>query len=456
MTPYPCFLDLRGRDCVVLGDGRLAAQKARELVDAGARVVVVGPRPCAELQGMAASGAVTVRRRRPRPEDLVGTRLAVDASGDAELNRAVFERGERNGVLVNVVDRPELCHFIAPAVVRRRPLLVAISTSGESPYLAMALRRRLERILDREWGPFVALVGRVRRRLRTDGVAPPQQARVYRRLLHSPVRDLLRDHREAEADAAAAAIAEAVRNGAPGRVALVGAGPGDPGLLTVAAREWLAEADDVLHDALVHPGVLACCGPDTRLVPVGRRAGGDGPEHAAVIATMIELARSGRDVVRLKGGDPFVFGRGWEELTALRAAGLEVTVVPGVSAATAAPAAAAIPVTRRGVASSVAITTGHDAVHWGAGRLEQLAAAADTLVVLMPLANLGPIARRLAGALGGDRPAALVASATWSEQRVVRAPIATVHRAAEEAGITAPATLIVGEVAREITGRTEA
>jgi uroporphyrin-III C-methyltransferase len=214
----------------------------------------------------------------------------------------------------------------------------------------------------------------------------------------------------------------------------------------VAARELLAEADAVYHDALVDPRTLALCGPHARLVDAGKRGRRASADQAWITAQLIEAARAGEDVVRLKGGDPFVFGRGGEELAALRRAGLEVVIVPGVSAALAAPAVAGIPVTLRGVASSLAIVTGSGRDGSSPEWLERIATAVDTLVVLMPLGNLGDVCARLVAAVGPDRPAALVSSATLRDQEVLRAPIARMARVADEAGIASPATLVVGEV----------
>ena len=424
MKYYPVFLDLAGQLCIVLGDGKFAVEKAAALREAGADVRAISSRDY-------------------RPGVLAGARLVVDASEDEEINRLSWQEAEAAGILINVVDRPAQCRFIAPAIVNRDPLLVAVSTSGESPFLASMLRARIERWLGHEWGPFVALVGEVRRRLRRQGLPIAEQTRVYRRLLNSDVRSLLSGRRTAEANRLAAGIAAARGNGM-GRVALVGAGPGDPDLLTVKARDLIAGADYVLHDALIAPDTLALCGPDTRLENVGKRAGRAGARQANINARLIELARAGHHVVRLKGGDPFVFGRGGEELDELQRAGIDVVIVPGISSALAAPAAAGIPVTRRGVASSVAITTAQ-----GGGsldRLEDLAAAADTLVVLMAFGELSEVAAVLARAVGGSRPAAVIGNATLPTQRSISGTLDCIARLAAEAAIEAPATLVVGDV----------
>jgi uroporphyrin-III C-methyltransferase / precorrin-2 dehydrogenase / sirohydrochlorin ferrochelatase len=425
MRFYPVFLDLADQLCIVLGDGKLAIEKAAALREAGANVRVI---PSHDY----------------RPGALSGARLVVDASEDPEVNRQSWDEAEKAGILINVVDRPAQCRFIAPAIVRRDPLLIAISTSGESPFLASMLRVRIERWLGHEWGPFVALVGDVRRRLRKQGVPIAEQTRIYRRLLNSDVRSLLRIRRNAEANRLAGALAAADGN-PEGRVALVGAGPGDPDLMTVRARELIGDADYVLHDALISPETLALCGPDTRLENVGKRGGRrENARQGGINARLIELARAGHSVVRLKGGDPFVFGRGGEELQSLRHAGVDVVIVPGVSSALAAPAAAGIAVTQRGVASSVAITTAQ-----GGGsleRLSELARAADTLVVLMALGELSEVAAALGRAVGGSRPSAVISHATLPGQRSVTGSLDTIAALASEAAIEAPATLVVGDV----------
>ena len=399
MRYYPVFLDLAGQLCIVLGDGKFAVEKAAALREAGANVR-------------------TIASRDYRTGVLAGARLVVDASEDVEINRQSWDEAEAAGILINVVDRPAQCRFIAPAIVRRDPLLIAISTEGESPFLASTVRAQIERWLGAEWGPFVSLVGGVRRRLREARVPLSKQTRVYRQLLNSDVRTLLALGRTAEANRLAEAIA-AGRGSREGRVALVGAGPGDPELMTFKARELIAGADYVLHDALIAPGTLALCGPDTRLEDVGKRGGQDSARQANITVRLIELARAGNSVVRLKGGDPFVFGRGGEELFELQQAGIDVVVVPGIT-------------TARGSG--------------GLDRLADLARASDTLVVLMARADLAEVAEVLAGAVGGSRPAAIISKATLPDQRSVTGPLDRIARLADEAAIEPPATLVVGDV----------
>jgi uroporphyrin-III C-methyltransferase / precorrin-2 dehydrogenase / sirohydrochlorin ferrochelatase len=425
---YPVVLDLHERRCVVLGDTEIATEKVAGLRSIGAWVVHA--------------------QRSFQPGDLVGAYLAIDATGDALSQVGARAEADRERVLLNVVDVAQRCDWIAPAVVRRGPLQVAISTSGESPFLARVLGERVEAWLGEEWGPFTRLVGRTRRRLRRAGVSGPVQQRIYQRLLRSQTLDQLRAGNVDSAHALALAIEQHAYDpsGARpmGEVVLAGAGPGDPDLITMATRAVLADADVVFHDALVHPDVLRLCGAQARIVDVGKRAGRRSITQAEINQAMIAAAGAGDLVVRLKGGDPFLFGRGGEEVQALQRAGIPVRVIPGVSAALAAPAVAGIPLTHRGVAGSVAIVTGHRAEDAEA-HFEHLALSADTLVVLMP-SELDVITRRLSAVLGSARPAALISHATTAEQQVLRAPLGRMAAEARAARIEPPSTLVVGDV----------
>ena len=426
---YPVVLDLSERRCVVLGDTEIATEKVATMEAIGASVVHA--------------------RRSFQAGDLVGAFLAIDATGDPVSQAGARAEADRERVLLNVVDVAQRCDWIAPAVVRRGPLQVAISTSGESPFLARVLRERVEQWLGEEWGPFMQLVGRTRRRLRRAGVAGAVQQRAYQRLLRSEILDNLRAGNADAAHAIGLAIEQSAYDRSEarpmGEVVLAGAGPGDPGLVTMATRAVLADADVVLHDALVDPEVLRLCGAQARIVDVGKRAGRPSSiTQTEINEAMITAASAGNLVVRLKGGDPFLFGRGGEEADALQRAGVPVRVIPGVSAALAAPALAGIPLTHRGMAGSVAIVTGHRADDAEAN-FEHLALSADTLVVLMP-SELDVIARRLAAVLGSTQSAAVISRATTPEQRVVRAPLDRIAAAVRAAGIEPPSTLVVGEV----------
>ena len=435
---YPVFLDLSHQVVVLLGGNPTAAGKVPLLLESGADLTVVAARVEPPIADAARSGRLRWLERDYVPGDLRGARLVVDASDDPQINRQARREANSERALLNVVDRTALCDWIAPALVNRGPLKIAISTAGESPFLASALRQLLERQFGPEWGPFLRLVGALRRRLRAGGVPATEQEVRYRRALRSPARRLLREGRSAEARAAVEA------GDRPGRVTLAGAGPGSPDHLTGAVREALFGADLVLHDALVDPRLLELCGPRAEIRSVGKRAGAHYTPQAEIVRAMVQAARSGRDVLRLKGGDPFIFGRGGEEVAALHEAGVEVTVLPGVSSATSAPTLAGIPLTLRGVSTSVTFCTAH--TQHGPADLRRLAHAADTLVVLMAFERAPLIARELAEELGEGRPAAIVAGAATPGEAVVRTTLGELAAGHGREGLEPPALLIVGDV----------
>jgi uroporphyrin-III C-methyltransferase/precorrin-2 dehydrogenase/sirohydrochlorin ferrochelatase len=454
---YPVLLDLRGRRAVVIGGGSIAAQKARSLLDAGARVTVIAPLLGGALAALSVEGAIDVHHRAYRPGDLGGATIAIAATDDRTVNRAVWDEAESERVLLNAVDDVQRCHFIAPSILRRGPITVAVSSSGTCPALAVRLRERIARVVLEEHGRLAAIFGTLRAEVARR--VPDLAARTvawYR------VIDHFLDHRahgrtahedaDAVRDAALALLRgddrDDDRHVATGVVHLVGAGPGDPGLITARGLELLRAADVVVHDRLVAPELLAQARVDARLIDVGKRADAPSTPQSRIDAIMIEEARLGRRVVRLKGGDPFVFGRGAEELDALARAGVRAEVVPGVTSAIAAPAAAGIPVTHRELASGFAVVTARQSGD-GPGLDWNALARIPTLVVLMGLAALGEVVERLlrAGA-PPDTRAAVIASATLPTQRVVAGTLATIEALVRDARLDSPATLVVGDVVR--------
>ncbi|MHB8572893.1 MAG: siroheme synthase CysG [Candidatus Dormibacteria bacterium] len=441
MGYYGVFLDLTGRLGVVLGDGHEAAAKVRGLLDAGARVLMVAPNPGDAVAAMAASPLTELRQSPFAPGDLDGAAIVIDASLDPDLGVLVSRLCRERRIAVNVLDRPELCDWIAPAVVRRDPVQVAITTSGRSPFMASFLRERIERWLGAEWGELTESIGLLRDDLRQRSVPLREQLPAYRRALASESIEQLRAGRRDDAHASVRR-SELPRRG---RVVLVGAGPGDPALLTVRAVDLLGRADTIVHDALVDRRALDWARPDATLIDAGKRGGADSPRQEDINDILVERASRGELVVRLKGGDPFVFGRGGEEYLALARRGIDVEVVPGVSSATAAAALAGIPLTHRGVSASFAVTT---AVR-GAGLRQSLAgfAAVDTLVVLMGRSEVERVASELVSAgRDPDTPAAVVVAASCPEEQVLRGRLATIAGIVRRAGTDGPATLVVGEV----------
>ncbi|HEU5467797.1 MAG TPA: siroheme synthase CysG [Steroidobacteraceae bacterium] len=447
MRHFPAFLDLRDAPVLLVGGGEVAARKLKLLRAAGARVTVVAPEAVPEVSTMA-DGAVRWLARRFEPADLRGRRLAIAATGSRDVNSEVAAAARAANVPVNVVDDAALSTFIVPAIVDRSPLVIAISSGGAAPVLATRLRARIEALLDESWGRLAELADRWRARIR---VALPELAgrrRFYDWLLDGPVAAALRAGRPEEAERVLQDRLSMSAEPLAGRVMLVGAGPGDPGLLTLHGLRALQQADVVLADRLVSPEVLALARRDARIIDVGKSPGGRGAGQERINRLLVVHARRGRAVVRLKGGDPFVFGRGGEELEYLARHGVAYEVVPGITAALGCAAYAGIPLTHRDHASGVRFVTAHsrgslDCVDWPG-----LARPGQTLAIYMGIGLLDAVRDRLIEAgLAPGTPAAIVESGTRPGQRVVVTTLATLPGAARTWCVSAPAMLFIGTVA---------
>jgi len=450
VTFYPVFLNLRGRRAVVIGGGAVAEQKVLGLLSAGAHVTVVSPETTPRLAELAAAGGIDLRRRAYRTGDLAGAWVAIAGTDDRGANAQVWAEAEREGVLLNAVDDLDHCSFIAPAIHREGDITVAVSTSGKSPALAARLRQRVARLV----GPAEARLCDLLGELRPDLAArvPDTRARtaLWYRIVDSDVIEFVR---RGDMEGARERIDELVDEVGPlesGVVYLVGAGPGDPGLITAKGLEILRSADVVVYDRLVAPCLVAEAPPTAERVFVGKRSHGGSADLAQeeINTLLVDRARRGLTVVRLKGGDPFVFGRGAEECEALHAAGVPFQVVPGVTSAIAVPAAAGIPVTHRRLASAFAVVTGHECE--GVSHLDwESLARVPTLVVLMGISALPKItARLLEHGADPDTPAAAIASGTLPAQRTVVATLATLATRVAEERLEPPATVVIGEVVR--------
>lgn len=423
----------------------MAARKAKALIEAGADVTVIAPRFHPAILAPRIAQRACLQRRRYRRADLDHCVLVVAATSDAAVNRRVADDAARIHRLCNVVDDAALSSAIVPAVVDRSPVQVAISTGGRSPVLARRLKSLIERLLPSCLGATAEALGRLRAYVREQ---VPDLAR-RRRVWESVVDALLAT--EAPPQRVGPVAQKALRQNAsatPGVAHLVGAGPGDPDLLTVKAQRLLADADVVLHDRLVAPAILARGRRDAEFIDVGKTPNGPRVAQSAINRMLIQHVRAGKRVVRLKGGDPYIFGRGGEEMQALRDAGLEAHVVPGVTAAQGCAAAAGIPLTHRGVAQTVAYVTAHRArgqrdVDWGA-----LARAADTLVIYMGVAALPRIQRALLRHRGPQTPVAIIENGTTPSERIRRTTLGDVLQARAHPPVATPALIIVGETAK--------
>lgn len=495
MQTYPVnLIGLAGRKAIVVGGGAVALRKVEGLLEGGAAVTVISPALANGMAALHAAGEISVIQRPYQHGDLAGAWLAIAATDDAAVNHAVFAEAERRGCLVNVVDDPEHSNFIVPAVVRRGEVTVAVSTGGSSPALARRLRERLAERIGPEYGDLAALLAALRPALLARFPAGRPRLEAALRLVDSDLLGVLqaqgmaaaRTYAEVLLDASESGIeasaghphnpekpaeasnpdftpciealaghphdpekpAEASSPDRPhGIVHLIGAGPGDPGLITVRGLECLRAAEVVVYDRLI-PTALLAEAPAAQWIDVGKRPGHHPVPQEQINALLVAHGRQGKRVARLKGGDPFVFGRGGEEAEALAAAGVPFEIVPGVTSAIAAAAYAGIPITYRDVACSFVVLTGHrkdDTEEIGCDW--QAAVGADTVVFLMGVGNLPAIAGNLiAAGKSPDTPAAVVARGTWPQQRAVTGTLRDIAGRVAEAGIQPPAALIVGEV----------
>ncbi|HET9330996.1 MAG TPA: siroheme synthase CysG [Steroidobacteraceae bacterium] len=451
MDYLPVFLRVESQPVLVVGGGAVALRKAESLLQAGARVTVVAPQLCAPLAARAARGGLTHLATEFRPEHLAGAVAAVAATDDPAVNSAVSQAARARAVPVNVVDDAALSSFIFPAIIDRSPILVAVSSSGAAPVLARRVRAQIEALLPARLGALASFMGaqraRVRQTLRGWARRP-----FWERVAHGAVatRVLAGDEAGARTTLDRELHAARLIGTAPaaplGEVYLIGAGPGDPDLLTLRALQLLQQADVILYDRLVAPEVLQRARRDAECIFVGKEAG-DSDQQEHIHALLVRLALAGKRVARLKGGDPFVFGRGGEELERLAAHGIPYVVVPGITAALGAAAAAEVPLTHRRLAHSVTLVNGHGATG-SAAEWRFFADPAHTVVFYMGVAQLARIVARLrAAGAAAEHPVAIIERATLPAQRVLRSTLAAVSARAAERQIQPPALLITGNVA---------
>lgn len=447
MQYLPMFAELRGRACLVVGGGGVARRRIEFLRRCGAVVTVLAPDFDPAVRRMAELDEVTLVEKRFVSEPLEGYWLVVAATNDSQTNAAVAHAAERAMRFCNVVDAPELCSFVMPAVIDRDPVTVAVSTSGASPVLARWIKARVEALLPTRIGDFARFLGS----RRADVVARIPDGRQRQRFWESVVESSTAEHafagRDAARDESFELELQTSDTDAParGEAWFVGAGPGDPGLLTLRGRQLLAKADVVLFDRLVSREVLEFARREAEFISVGKEAGRKSTPQEEIDRMLVELVASGKRVCRLKGGDPMVFARLAQELQALRAAGLGYQIVPGVSAVAGCAAYAGIPLTWRDVSQSLLMTTGH--VRSG-GNVDLGANPGQRTVALyMAAARHAETAAGLIR-LGHDpqTPVAIIENGTLSRQRVTRSNLAALADPNAAIDIGSPALLIVGDV----------
>jgi uroporphyrin-III C-methyltransferase/precorrin-2 dehydrogenase/sirohydrochlorin ferrochelatase len=451
MEFLPIFVDIKGRPCLVVGGGAVAARKAALLQRAGARVTVIAPRLNSEMQAHIDNGLIEYEARAFTESDLEDRMLVIAATHDAAANRRVAELARARNVPVNVADNPALGNFIMPSVVDRSPVQIAISTGGASPVLARLLRARLENYVPAAYGRLAALVEGFRldaKRRFPDGA---QRRRFWEQTLQGPVAEAMFAGRiDAARDMLRAALGDATDEPPRyGEVYLVGAGPGDPDLLTFRALRLMQQADVVVYDRLVSAPILDLIRRGAERIYGGKYPRGPAVAQKDINALLIGLAKEGKRVLRLKGGDPFIFGRGGEEIATLIDEGIPFQVVPGITAASGCAAYAGIPLTHRDYAQACIFVTGHLRngtvdLNW-----QMLVHPRQTLVFYMGLLGVEIICEQLIKhGLPSTTPAAMIAQGTTPAQRVLIGDLQTLPSLVARSDIKAPTLIIVGQVVR--------
>jgi uroporphyrin-III C-methyltransferase/precorrin-2 dehydrogenase/sirohydrochlorin ferrochelatase len=436
MTMLPIFLNLDGRDCLMVGAGTVALEKIGTLLSTGLRLRIVAPEAIPEIRRMAASGTVEWIEKDFEPSDLGGMFLVIAATNDPAVNQAVYHAASEKRVLCNSVDDVPNCDFYFGSVVSRGDLQIAISTAGQSPAVAQRLRREIDDQLPEDLGPWLESLGNLRREV----LATHPRGDARKALLHQLAERQVCDTDACPSRQLARKPLAGQSAAARGIVSLVGAGPGDPELLTLKAFRTIQKGDVILHDDLVPPAILALASPHAEVLNVGKRCGSKSITQDEINALMVEHARRNRAVVRLKSGDPLVVGRAAEEIDALNAAGVPFEIVPGITAAFAAAAAVGRSLTDRRCASNVVFSTGHHAQSHNSAPLPQIEDA--TRVVYMPGRDLALLAEQwLQEGLPADFPCAVISHAAQAGQEVRYTTLAGLGQLPH---VSAPSLLIAG------------
>ena len=449
MDYLPIFLKVEDRPCLVVGGGKVAARKVALLHRAGATITTVSPVLCNELRTLLVQGVITHMARDFQDEDLDDAVLVIAATDDEAVNRRISELAKSQRIPVNVVDSPDLCSFIMPSIIDRSPVQIAVSTGGASPVLARLLRSRLESFIPAAYGRLAKLVDEYRQRVKQRFSNTDQRRYFWENILQGRVAELLFTGHE---EKARAALEEAIDDtdahyNSPGEVYLVGAGPGDPDLITFRALRLMQQADVVVYDRLVSEPILDMVRRDAEMIYAGKARDQHTLSQESINQLLVRLAKEGKRVLRLKGGDPFIFGRGGEEIETLAGEGIPFQVVPGITAASGCAAYAGIPLTHRDYAQSCIFVTGH--LKDGSIDLdwENLAKPAQTIVFYMGLHSIPVLSRELVThGLPKTTPVALVQQGTTHKQRVYIETLDSLQDLAEREQLKPPTIIIVGEV----------
>jgi uroporphyrin-III C-methyltransferase/precorrin-2 dehydrogenase/sirohydrochlorin ferrochelatase len=444
MDYLPIFADVRNRLCLVVGAGDVGTRKAGVLLEAGARVRVVAPEIEPALAEQQRVEAIFARFEAQHLDDVA---LVIAATNDRSVNRQVSELARARNIPVNVVDDPELCSFIMPAILDRSPLMVAFSSGGASPVLTRIMRGKLETMIPQNYSLLAAFAERFRELVKQRVTNPAKRRIFWENALEGVVAEKVLSGDEISAEAMLKQMLASEDNILRGEVYLVGAGPGDPDLLTFRALRLMQKADVVVYDNLVSKPIVEMTRRDATRIYVGKKRNDHTLQQEEINELLVRLAKEGKRVLRLKGGDPFIFGRGGEEIETLAAEGIPFQVVPGITAASGVSAYAGIPLTHRDYAQSCIFVTGH--LKDGSMNLDwdALARPKQTIVVYMGLHGLATLCTELiAHGLPDNTPAAIVQQGTTQNQRVVTGTLATLPGIAQAENLHAPTLIIVGGV----------
>ena len=449
MQFLPIFVDIKDKHCLVVGGNEIAARKTALLLQAGAQVTVAAPTLSAAFAELSPQDHLTHHAGNFEVPLLQDMTLVISAHEDEAINRTVSEAAKARLLPVNVVDTPALCTFILPSIIDRSPILVAVSSGGASPVLARMLRARLETLIPSAYGRLSTLAGQFRDAVKQRFARSENRRIFWEKVFQGPIAEMMfAGQDQAAHEALKKMIAEQTENEHPmGEVYLVGGGPGNPDLLTFRALRLMQQADVVVHDNLVTPAVLDMARRDAERIYVGKKRDNHALPQEGINELLVRLAKEGKRVLRLKGGDPFIFGRGGEEIETLAQHGVPFQVVPGITAASGVACYAGIPLTHRDHAQACIFVTGHlkDGtmdLDWG-----MLARPRQTVVIYMGLHGLPTLCQKMIEhGLSADTPAAIVQQGTTSNQRVVTGMLSTLPELAEAAKLQAPTLIIIGSV----------
>lgn len=451
MEYLPLFVDLKERPCLVVGGGDIAARKVGLLRKARANVTIVAPDVSAKTQMLIDMNEVSWTKSLFSEDLLQGCSLVIAATDNEQVNRKVHQAAKAHNILVNVADCPELCDFILPSILDRSPIVIAVSSGGKSPILARQLRARLETLIPASYGYLAEMVGRYRRSVQDKLPKIAMRSRFWETILQGKVADHIFAGRYEAGEALLQATLDDVKADdlQTGEVYLVGAGPGDPDLLTFKALRLMQQADIVFYDRLVSPEILALVRREAKQVYVGKQRAWHTVRQEQINQLLLQYAKQGKRVLRLKGGDPFIFGRGGEEIETLASENITFQVVPGVTAASGCASYAGIPLTHRDYSQSCIFVAGQLKqgeldLNWPA-----LVQARQTVVVYMGLAGLAVLSQHLQQhGMQANMPVAIIQQGTTTQQKVWVSTIAEISELAEREKPTAPTLLIIGEVVK--------